>query len=77
MNYGSNTNNVQIRQDPSSYQSPISFYENNGDFHAELNKKLNNMGNIHTFTQPISISEHVEVTKPVVVPIVKNIGKIL
>lgn len=77
MNYGSNTNAVQIHQDLSSYQSPVSSYANNGYFYAELNKKLNNMGNIHTFAQPISISEHVEVTKPVVVPIVKNIGKIL
>ncbi|XP_025267483.1 zinc finger protein 512B-like [Camponotus floridanus] len=73
MNYGSNVNDAQIHQDLSSYGS-ISSHGNNGDFHVELSKKLNNMGNIHTFAQPVSISEHVEITKPVVVPIVKNIG---
>ncbi|XP_050454869.1 zinc finger protein 512B-like isoform X1 [Cataglyphis hispanica] len=71
-NYDSSINNAQIHQDLSSFR-PFSSFENSGDFHAELDQKLN-MGNVHTFSQPISISEHVEVTKPLVVPIVKNIG---
>lgn len=74
-NYDFNINNAQIRQNLLSFR-PFSSYGNSNDFHAELDQKLN-MENVHTFSQPISISEHVEVTKPLVVPIVKNIGKIL
>ncbi|KAM0726962.1 Zinc finger protein 512B [Formica fusca] len=71
-NYGSSANNAQIRQDFSPFGS-LSSYGNNGGLHIGLDQKLN-MENVHTYSQPISISEHVEVTKPMIVPIVKNIG---
>lgn len=73
-NYGSVTNDAQARQDLSSYGS-VSSYGSSG-LRVEIGQKFNT-GNVHTFTQPVSISEHVEVTKPVVVPVVNNIGKIL
>lgn len=75
-NYGSITNNAQVHQDLSSYASVPSYTSSSG-LQIGLNQKLNN-GNVQTsFIQPVSISEHVEITKPVVVPIVKNIGKII
>lgn len=67
--YGSTGQNINIHQNLgySSY--------GNGDLHTGMGHEVNH-GNIqHLAVQSIPISEHIEVTKPVVVPVVKNIGK--
>lgn len=73
-NYGSVGNDINAHQDLSSYGS-FSSYGSGGDLH--IGNGLNT-GNIqHTLVQPVQISEHVEITKPMAVPVIKNIGKIL
>ncbi|XP_071635885.1 uncharacterized protein [Temnothorax longispinosus] len=69
-NYDSSGQNLNIHQDfsPESHSS----FGNDGDFHIGSGSKDNSYQ--HTITQPVSISEHVEVTKPVAVPVIKNIG---
>lgn len=73
MNLGSNGQNLNIHQDLSSYGSYSSF-GNNGELHIDLDQEFK--GNQHTISS-VPISEHVEVTKPVAVPVIKNIGKTL
>jgi len=73
-NYGSS--GQKIHQDLSSYGSYSSF-RNRGDFHTDLDQGFKGSNVQHTIAQTMPISEHVEVTKPVPVPVVKNIGKIL
>lgn len=67
--YGSDGNDINAHQNFPSYGS-FSSYGSAGDLH-----ELNNGNDQHTFAQSVPISEHVEVTKPVAVPVVKNIGK--
>jgi len=62
-----------VHQDFTSYAS----YPSRGsaiDFHQGVDHGFNNVQ--HTFVQSMPISEHVEVTNPVAVPVVKNIGEI-
>lgn len=73
-NHASVGNDINAHQDLSSYGS-FSSYGSAADLH--LGHGLN-AGNVqHTFAQSVPISEHVEVTKPVAVPVIKNIGKVL
>lgn len=72
MNFGSNVQN--LHQDVSSYGSYSSF-GNDGEFHLDLDQEFKGNNIQHAVSVPIS--EHVEITKPVAVPVVKNIGKTL
>lgn len=70
MNYGT----VGLK-DLSSYGS-YSSYGAIGNLQVGSGNGLNVQNVQHTLAKSVPISEHVEVTKPLVVPIVKNIGKI-
>ncbi|XP_012226803.1 zinc finger protein 512B [Linepithema humile] len=69
INYGFNGNGINIHQDLGSYSSL-----GNGNFQVGLGNGLDTTNVQHSLTQPIPISQHVEVTKPVAVPIIKNFG---
>lgn len=76
-NHGSSGQNLNI-QDLSSFGSYSSFGSGNllsGNINLDQGFKGSNVQN--TIAQTVPISAHVEVTKPVPVPIVKNIGEIL
>lgn len=78
-NYGASSYGFSgnVHQDPSSYGS-FSSNGNGGDLHmGHMGHGFNTDNVQHSFAQSVPISEHVEVTKPVAVPVVKNIGKIL
>lgn len=66
---------ANVHQDLSSYGS-YSSYQNAVDLNVGMNHGFNDAESQHTFGQPVSISEHVEITKPVVIPVVRNVGKI-
>lgn len=72
INYGLNGNGINIHQDLVPYSSHFG----NGNFQVQLSNGLNTANIQHTLNQAIPISQHVEVTKPVAVPIIKNFGKI-
>lgn len=74
MNYGPTASDANIHQDLSSYG--YSSYGNT-DFNAGFNHGFSDSDTQNMFSQSVPVSEHVEVTNPVVVPVIKNIGKIL
>lgn len=73
-NYVSNDHN--IHQNIPSHGSYSSF-ENGDDFYLDMNQGFKDNNIQHTIVQAVPINEHVEVTKPVPVPVIKNIGKVL
>lgn len=75
-NHGSNDQNLNIHQDLSSFGS-YSPFGSSGNFHINLDQGFKDSNVEHTIAQIVPISKHVEVTKPVPVPVVKNIGEIL
>jgi len=64
-----------VHQDLTSYASYPSQRSAVG-FHRGLEHEFSDTDIQQTFVQSVPISEHVEVTNPVAVPVVKNIGEI-
>lgn len=67
-----------IHQDISSYGSYDSYGGGGHGFNSGLDHGLyEGHAQHHYGVQTVPISEHVEITKPVPIPVVKNIGKFL
>lgn len=83
MSYGSSSQNLNM-QNFSPYGSYSSFgnfgtseLRNGGDLHIDLDQEFKGSDVQHTIAKTMPISKHVEITNPVAVPVIKNIGKIL